>query len=280
MPRIRTIKPEFFSHEELFDAEIETGLPLRLAFAGLWTVCDREGRFKWRVRAIKSQVMPYDDIDFSRVLDALTTRGFVVKYACERVEYGWVPGFARHQVINNRETPSVLPEPPDIPQNTDNLRVDDASVTRASRVGHAPSGEGKGKEGKGKEGVSDSDKPNPPPAFKKASRAKPTTDLPPIEGVDPGHWQDWIAARRKKNAGPITSSVVTILTREASKAGISVGEAVLRCAGRGWINFDHTYGSPTPGANPVAPGKQLTPMGYGKRTDIPHGARTDLNGRN
>jgi hypothetical protein len=272
VPRIRTIKPEFFSHEELFDAEKETGLPLRLAFAGLWTVCDREGRFKWRVRAIKSQVMPYDDIDFSRVLDALTTRGFVVKYACERVEYGWVPGFARHQVINNRETPSVLPEPLDMPQNTDDSRVDDASGTRASRVGHAPSGEGKGREGKGKEGVPDSDEPNPPLASQKTSRAKPTADLPPIEGVDPGHWQDWIAARRKKNAGPITASVVTILTREATRAGISVNEAVLRCAGRGWINFDHTYGNPTPGSNPVAAGKQLTPMGWGKRTD--------LNGRN
>jgi hypothetical protein len=34
MARIRTIKPEFFRHGGLFDAEIETGLPLRVAFAG------------------------------------------------------------------------------------------------------------------------------------------------------------------------------------------------------------------------------------------------------
>ena len=102
MPRIRTIKPEFFCHEELFDLEQETGLPMRIAFAGLWTVCDREGRFKWRPRTIKAQVLPYDEVEFSRVLDALATRGFVVKYASDGCEFGYIPGFNRHQVINNR----------------------------------------------------------------------------------------------------------------------------------------------------------------------------------
>jgi hypothetical protein len=156
MARIRTIKPEFFNHEELFDLEAETKLPLRIAFAGLWTVCDREGRFKWRPRSIKAQVLPYDDVDFSRVLDALTTRGFVVKYASNGVEYGHVPGFGRHQVVNNREAASVLPKPPETPQNTGNPRVPDACGTREPREGHAGAVEGNGKEveGNGKEGDS------------------------------------------------------------------------------------------------------------------------------
>jgi len=152
MPRIRTIKPEFFCHEELFDLEQETGLPMRIAFAGLWTVCDREGRFKWRPRTIKAQVLPYDEVEFSRVLDALATRGFVVKYASDGCEFGYIPGFNRHQVINNREAASILPEPPEVPQNTEDSRVDDACPTRAPRVPHACKEEGKGKEGKGKEG--------------------------------------------------------------------------------------------------------------------------------
>ena len=78
--RIRTIKPEFFHHEGLFEAELETKLPIRVAFAGLWCIADREGRFKWEPRRIGVQVLPYDGVDFSRVLDALTTRGFVFKY--------------------------------------------------------------------------------------------------------------------------------------------------------------------------------------------------------
>jgi hypothetical protein len=151
MARIRTIKPEFFCHEELFDLEVETKLPLRIAFAGLWTICDREGRFKWRPRAIKAQVLPFDDVDFSRVLHALTTRGFVVKYASNGAEVGHVPGFARHQVVNNREAASVLPEPPETLEIAGDSRVVDACPTRAPRVPHACQGERKGREGKGKE---------------------------------------------------------------------------------------------------------------------------------
>ena len=145
MARIRTIKPEFFKHEGIFDAEQETGLPLRLAFAGLWTQCDREGRFAWRPRQLKVDILPYDDVDFSRVLHALATRGFVVKYACDGREFGAIPSWHRHQVINNRETPSAIPQPTEI------IEVSDASSTREGRVGHAGKAEGKGREGKGKE---------------------------------------------------------------------------------------------------------------------------------
>ncbi len=149
MSRIRTIKPEFFTHEDLFEAELSTGLPLRLAYAGLWTQCDREGRFKWRPRPLKVAIMPYDDVDFSRVLDALRTRGFIVKYTSENGEYGCVPSWHHHQVINNREKGSALPAPPE------NIEQSDASVTRAPRVDDAAQGEGKGREGKGKESLSE-----------------------------------------------------------------------------------------------------------------------------
>lgn len=111
MARIRTIKPDFFKHDGLYDAEQETGLPLRLAFAGLWTVCDREGRFAWRPRTIKTDVMPYDDIDFSSVLDALETHGFVHRYTVDGTAYGVIPSWDRHQAINQREAKSVIPEP-------------------------------------------------------------------------------------------------------------------------------------------------------------------------
>lgn len=146
MARIRTIKPEFFKHEDLFDAEKETGLPLRLAFAGIWTVCDRKGRFEWRPRSMKTDVLPYDDVDFSRVLDALATRGFVVRYRVAGKDYGYVPGFSRHQVINNRESDSKLPAPPqdiDIDKDlTPAPRVNDASLTRHDLAQAEGEGEG------------------------------------------------------------------------------------------------------------------------------------------
>jgi hypothetical protein len=153
--RIRTIKPEFFHHEGLFEAEAETKLPLRVAFAGLWCIADREGRFKWEPRRIGVQVLPYDGVDFSRVLDALVTRAFVLKYRVDDACFGWIPSFLKHQVINNRESQSILPDPEgnieETPINTEEI---DACPTRAPRDDHAGQGEGKGREGNGKEGVS------------------------------------------------------------------------------------------------------------------------------
>jgi len=144
LARIRTIKPEFFRHEELYELEISTKLPIRIAYAGLWTCCDREGRFKWRPRSLKVEILPYDNLDFSRVLDALATRGFCVKYRVDNEEFGYVPSFHAHQFVNNRESPSTIPEP------SLNEQLD-ASVTRDSREEHATS-TNVVKEGKGKEG--------------------------------------------------------------------------------------------------------------------------------
>jgi|LakMenEpi03Aug12_release.lakeMendotaPanAssembly.Ray.scaffolds.fasta_scaffold295198_2 hypothetical protein len=158
--RIRTVKPEFFTHEGIFEAEQSSGLPLRLAFIGLWCAADREGRFRWQPRRLGIQILPYDDLDFSRVLDALTTRGFLVKYRVKGASFGCIPSFIRHQVINNKESDSVLPDPnEETSENISNQAENDASATREARVDHATAtplfldqGEGKGREGKGKEG--------------------------------------------------------------------------------------------------------------------------------
>lgn len=158
MARIRTVKPELFRHEELFELEKETGLPIRLCFIALFTCCDREGRFRWKPRQLQLDCIPYDDIDFSRVLDALATRGFVIRYTKSGVDYGCIPTFSKHQVINNREKPSDIPCYLDEESEVYELNED---FTRAPRVSDAcptplvqdqveGEGKGKGREGKGK----------------------------------------------------------------------------------------------------------------------------------
>lgn len=143
--RIRTIKPEFFTHEGLFELEKETALPIRVAFAGLWCAADKAGRFKWEPRRIGVSVLPYDGVDFGRVLDALFTRGYVVRYKVEGVEYGAIPAFSKHQFINNKEKESSLPEPtpengvpPEVKEGEskgrDICRVKDATAAREARV--------------------------------------------------------------------------------------------------------------------------------------------------
>lgn len=138
-PRIRTIKPEAFTDEDLWDLEQETGLPIFRAFAGLWCHADREGRFEWRARPLKAGILPYWDGDFSRVLDALATRGLVRKYVCDGREFGVIPTFSRHQFINGKEPQSELPEPAELIDIMVDPHVDNASTTREAREAHVPS---------------------------------------------------------------------------------------------------------------------------------------------
>lgn len=169
MARIRTVKPELAAHEGLFDLERETGLPIRFAWTMLFTVCDREGRFTWRPRTLKAQILPHDDVDFSRVLHAWLTRGYVVKYRVGNEWFGWLPTFTRHQVINNREAPSELPnfDESDEVEDYRNQALADASATRAPRVDDAcptrevhAQAEGKGKERKEGKGRRDGTRPS------------------------------------------------------------------------------------------------------------------------
>lgn len=111
MARTRTIKPEFFAHAELYDAEQATGLPLRIAFAGLWCQADREGRFAWKPRELKLGVLPHDPLDFADVLDALDRFGFVESYVVAGKRYGVIPTFKAHQHCHIKEAPSRHPAP-------------------------------------------------------------------------------------------------------------------------------------------------------------------------
>jgi hypothetical protein len=109
MGKIRTVKPELFRHEELFEAEKIHRLPLRLAFIGLFTCCDREGRFRWRPKQLKLDMLPYDDIDMADILNALVEHSFIVQYEVNGERYGYIPSWNKHQCINVRESASVLP---------------------------------------------------------------------------------------------------------------------------------------------------------------------------
>ncbi len=111
MSRIRTVKPEFFTHQGLFQATTASQLPLRCAFIGLFTCCDRHGRFRWDPTRLKLKILPYDSLDFSEVLEALAQAGFLRKYAYRGELYGCIPSWHKHQKINHRESPSILPAP-------------------------------------------------------------------------------------------------------------------------------------------------------------------------
>lgn len=131
MARIRTIKPEFFT-----SADIEDLTPLsRLFYAFLWTESDRDGRLEYRPRNWKNRFFPGDDKDIESLSQELEEQGLFAVFEVDGTTYAYLPNFVRHQVINNRESESCLPEPP---------RVKDA-FTRVKAEGRK---EGKGREGK------------------------------------------------------------------------------------------------------------------------------------
>lgn len=109
VPRIRSIKPEIYSHEGLYEAEVFYKLPLRVAYMALIACCDREGRFRWQPRRLKLHMLPYDDVDMEKVLNAFEERGFIKKYVFKGEFYGCIPSWNRHQKINSREKDSELP---------------------------------------------------------------------------------------------------------------------------------------------------------------------------
>ena len=111
MSKIRTVKPELFRHEQFLRRSNSSGFPFRLIFIGLFTVVDAEGRFRWRPRQLKLDILPYDEINFSAALSALVEFGFVQHYEYEGEYYGYIPTWHKHQSINQREPESVLPDP-------------------------------------------------------------------------------------------------------------------------------------------------------------------------
>ena len=112
MPRIRTIKPQFWLDEALGKLPRDA----RLLYIGLWNLCDDYGVFEYRPPRIKVQLFPYDaDIsgnDIKKWLDLLTAAGNIIPFTSEGDDYGYIPSFLKHQLINN---PSKwrFAEPPD-----------------------------------------------------------------------------------------------------------------------------------------------------------------------
>lgn len=147
MSRIRSIKPQFFTSEDI----VRLSPLARLLYIAVWCEADKEGRLVWRPRTLKMRYLPGDDCDIDALCGELTDAGVVRLYG-DGLAY--VPSFAEHQHINPRESASKLPQPP-----VDN----DASRRVGTRADQELTGqfqncthreEGKGREGKGREDAS------------------------------------------------------------------------------------------------------------------------------
>lgn len=100
MARIRTIKPEFWSSEQVVDCSPTS----RLLFIGMWNFCDDGGNCPASCRGLKMQVFPGDDFtadDIRKMMDELVRAGLVLQYFADGKEYWHVTGW-QHQKIEKK----------------------------------------------------------------------------------------------------------------------------------------------------------------------------------
>lgn len=174
MPRIRTIKPEFCTSEQV--AECST--TARLLFVCMWCFCDDAGRHPSSAKRLKMECFPGDSFtegDIQQMIAELIEAGLLVEYAWEGKLYLQVTGW-HHQRI---EKASYKFGPFD--SDGGPAPLDDQSTTARRPLDDSSPPEGNGREGRGKEGKGEdggvADTSTTPPAA--------TTPKPPVSPQEP-----------------------------------------------------------------------------------------------
>lgn len=134
MARIRSIKPEFFTSEQVADCSPTA----RLLFIGLWAFCDDAGRHPASYRRLKMQVLPADDVTTAQVqalMEQLITVGLVHEYQVKGELFWQVTGWHKHQRVEKPTYRYPGPEDEDPADSAPPRRgLPDSSPTESSRV--------------------------------------------------------------------------------------------------------------------------------------------------
>lgn len=249
MARIRTIKPEFWTSEQV----VSCSIPARLLFIGLWNFCDDYGIHPRSLRRIKMEIFPGDYDMTLEVIDELIgelenargpgdKHGLVRRYDVDGHGYLQVTGWSRNQKID-RPTSRWPPPQEYCDSESDRRSIDDQStIARRSFDFHSPP-EGKGREGKGSRKGKDG-------RDRQRSGDSPIDLLPLVEA-----WNslDSSIAKYGVRTGPIAKSVLAAWKRTERDSELrdavsdvpAVLEAIRRakfCHRKGWFRFAWLFG--------------------------------------
>lgn len=195
MARIRTIKPEFFTSEDI----VGLSPMARLLYIAVWCEADKEGRLVWKPVTFKLRYFPGDNCDIQSMCQELVDAGLVVLYGAG---YAHIPTFAAHQHINPRESASQLPVPDEKPTRQPRVGTRRARVsTGANPDVHAQVGrEGKGKEGNERGEVD----PRPDPSPSAPAPTRLGTRLS-ADWTLPEDWRQWCVENRPDLSPEVTA---------------------------------------------------------------------------
>lgn len=199
MPRIRTIKPEFWTDEKV----VELDPWARLLFIGLWNFADDQGYIQYSPKRIKMQIFPGDTTDVVPLLASLLDAGLLAAFDSPIGRLLHIQSWSKHQKVSNAASPRV--DPSDLVRiNLSDSHPPEAS--RALRTEEEGNRREREKEGKGTsaaEAVSNS-----------LTRAG-TRDEPPPDTGPPGTAEqilaDWITTLRRKPQRKIVNAIGVIV---------------------------------------------------------------------
>ena len=199
MARIRTVKPEFWTSEQV----VECSPIARLMFIGMWNFCDDHGNHPASYKTLKMEVFPGDDISTSEIeiyVNELLKNELIVKYdGGNGREYWHVTGW-HHQKIDKVSAK----HPPFDPLKIS--KFDNHSTTIRQPLDNPSTPEGKGREGNSK-GKEDNPFVSPFPQKQdevvdavspKAQQKKVNGTRLPDDFEMPDDWINWALNERKE----------------------------------------------------------------------------------
>jgi hypothetical protein len=142
MARIRTIKPEFWTSEQVAECSPNA----RLLFIGMWNFCDDQGIHPASVKTLKMQIFPGDSFslsDIENMVIELMHQRLLFFYQTEGKNYWYVTGW-NHQKIDKPNKKHPLPD-----SDAVSRFVSDNSAKGRRKVDDHPPEEGNGEEGNG-----------------------------------------------------------------------------------------------------------------------------------
>lgn len=220
MPRIRTIKPEFWTNGRVLECTRDA----RLFFIGLWNFADDAGRLPLRPRQLKAQIFPAEeDIDSTnirRMIDELSSNGLVLVYESDEGDElmqirGW-----DHQRIDRPQKPRYQGPSSDIRRTIDERST---SVRGGSRI------KDQGKDHSPRAGARGS-------AKKKTKKKTVQKTVQRPQDIDPQIWEDWKRGR-KAALTPTAWKPIENQLGEGVKKGYDRNDMLAMAARRSWRGF-------------------------------------------
>lgn len=176
MARIRTVKPEFWTSEQVAECSPNA----RLLFIGMWNFCDDAGVHPASVRRLKMQIYPGDSFGSEEIADMveeLKVNQLIHEYEVGNEVFWLISGFRKHQKIDKPTYRFPLPND-EIPESANgvNLPTTRRPLAEGSPSDHPRKGmESRGMESKGMEGAALG-----PPSAKDEPESKAKSRVPPI----------------------------------------------------------------------------------------------------